>query len=539
LFSLNVHSNYSILKGTIRIEEIVDFARKTGNFYAVLTDDNGMYGLIQFAKKAEAAKIKPVLGAKIDAPNFSSQSAVVIAKNNDGYAELCRLITARKLKKDFQLDEALSNTSNNVFVITSSVELMRRLLKNKKPQNLFAELIITRKQKKQTKEVFNFARRNNLKVVASHPAYFLTPEDYLLHKTVSAIRLNSTLANLDEDSVEDEEYYLKSPLELENTWQALPEALRNAEFIARESNVNLKLGEFKYPYYPLPPDETAFSYLWKIAFKGLEERYQPITEEAVKRLNYELEVIDELGFSDYFLIVWDIVSTAKKRNMLTIGRGSAANSLVAYCLGLTQVDPLKHNLYFERFLNRARLSPPDVDIDFSWKDRDEIVRYVFEKYGYDKVAMISTTVTFRARSAFRETAKVFGVSDSEISRVSKFIPWTSARNLLQLKEKFPETTSLRLNSEPWKSILKIAARLGQFPRHISIHPSGIVISREPIVNYLALEYAKNKGLGLIVTQPDMYSVEDFGLVKIDLLSQRALGVLKDALKNIQQRESVV
>ncbi len=537
MFPLNVHSNYSILTGVLRIEEIVEFARKHGSSYAALTDNNGMYGLIKFARQSEAIGVKPVLGAMIDEEKSPQKSVVIIAKNNDGYAELCKLITARKLKEDFNLSEALKSISSNVFVITSSVELLKEAVKLKKlRENIFVELIATRRQRLRSRELYNFARQNNLNVIASHPAYFLKREDYLLHKVVTAIRLNSTLENLTERQLIDEEYYLKSPRELSETWKALPEALRNAEFIARHSNVQLELGKYKYPYYPLPPAETAFSYLWKIAFKGLEERYKPITDVAIKRLQYELEVIDELGFSDYFLIVWDIVNTAKKRNMITIGRGSAANSLVAYCLGLTQVDPLKHNLYFERFLNRGRLSPPDVDIDFSWKDRDEIVRYVFEKYGYDKVAMISTTVTFRARSALRETAKVFGVPNSEISKISKFIPWTSAKNLPELRKKFPEARSINLQREPWKSIVNIAYRLSEFPRHISIHPGGIVISRKPITSYLALEYAKNKGLGLIVTQPDMYSVEELGLVKIDLLSQRALGVLNDTIENIRKEK---
>lgn len=268
---------------------------------------------------------------------------------------------------------------------------------------------------------------------------------------------------------------------------------------------------------------THFHIYGNSALKGLSEKYQPITDKAVKRLQYELDVIDELGFSDYFLIVSDIIQEARRRKMVTIGRGSAANSLVAYCLDFTQVDPLEHNLYFERFLNRGRKSPPDVDLDFSWKERDEIVRYVFEKYGYSNVAMISTTVNFRARSAFRETAKVFGISEREISKYSKFIPWTSAQNLTVLAEKFPEAKSLKFENEPWKSIIGIASQLAGFPRHLSIHPSGIVITEKPITNYVALEYAKNKGLGLIITQPDMYPIEDMGLIKIDLLSQRSLG----------------
>jgi DNA polymerase III alpha subunit len=278
--------------------------------------------------------------------------------------------------------------------------------------------------------------------------------------------------------------------------------------------------------------KSSFELLITIAFKGLSKKFESIDDKTKNRLEYELNVINELNFVDYFLIVWDIVQEAKRRGMITIGRGSAANSLVAYCLELTQVDPMKLNLYFERFLNKARSGPPDVDIDFSWKERDEIVKYVFEKYGYERVAMISTTVTFRARSAFRETAKAFGISDREISKFRKKIPWTNAVNLPKISEMFPEAKSLGFDKEPWRTIVNMASRISDFPRHLSIHPSGIVITPTKITDYCALEYAKNKGLGLIITQPDMYSIEDLGLVKIDLLSQRSLGVLRDTLNTI-------
>ncbi len=535
MLTLNSHSIYTLLQGTISPETLIKTAKKWGSKYVSLTDTNGMYGLIPFAKMAGEEKIKPVLGAEINDPNNKNYIAVLLAKNNKGYSEICKIITARKLREDFSLVDILKKDLDNIFIITSSLELIKELTENKKGKNNFyAELIVTEKQKRKTRELYDYARENNLNIVASHPSYFLKPEDYIIHKTVSAIRLNSTLDNLTENDLVDEEFYLKHPSDLESTWKSLPEALWNAEYIAQQCNVDLEFGKYKFPVFSLPQGETAFSYLWKICFRGLEERYQPITEKAVRRLQYELDVIDELGFCDYFLIVWDIVKEAKNRRMVTIGRGSAANSLVAYCLGLTQVDPIKYNLYFERFLNRGRTSPPDVDIDFSWKERDEIVKYVYEKYGYDRVAMISTTVTFRARSAFRETAKVFGIADSEISKYSKFIPWTSAQNLPRLAEKFPEAKSLNFEQDPWKQIINIASRLSGFPRHLSIHPGGIVITEKPITNYVALEYAKNKGLGLIITQPDMYPVEDMGLIKIDLLSQRSLGVLRDTLKGINR-----
>ena len=535
MLSFHIHSNYSLLQGTITIEELVDFAKTYESPYASLTDTNGMYGLIQFAKKAEEVGIKPILGALINDIKDENKYAIFLAKNNLGYSELCKIITTRKLKENFSLLDVVKNVSNNLFILTSSIYLLEELLTcNRIHKNLYVELIVTEKQKAKTRVLYNFAKKNNLQIIASHPAYFLKREDYIIHRTVTSIRLNKTLENLDDNDLVDEEYSLKTPDEMKLIWKSLPEALWNMEFIAKNCNIDLQFNKYKFPVYPIPNSDTAFSYLWKICFQGLSEKYQPITDKAVKRLQYELEVIDDLGFCDYFLVVWDIIKEARRRGMMTIGRGSAANSLVSYCLDFTQVDPIEHNLYFERFLNRGRTSPPDVDLDFSWKERDEIVRYVYEKYGYSNVAMISTTVTFRARSAFRETAKVFGVSEHEISKFRKLIPWTSAKNLPHLSEMFPESKSLNFNDEPWKSIIKIASQLSGFPRHLSIHPGGIIITEKPITNYVALEYAKNKGLGLIITQPDMYPIEDMGLIKIDLLSQRSLGVLRDTLNSINK-----
>jgi len=536
MFTLHAHSTYSLLEGTIQLEELVAFAKKSGSRFVALTDTNGMYGLIQFFKIAREHNIKPVLGAYIDDPKEKNLYAIFLAKNNEGYTQLCKLITARKLKEDFSIIDIFNTPLPDLFIITSSIKLLRQIkIDLALRQNLFVELILTDKQKKKTRELYEYAKGNHLKIVATHPAYFVNRDDFILHKVVTAIRLNTTLENLSDSDIVDEEFYLKPSNEFKNEWKGLPEAVWNAEMLAQSCNVDLDIGKYKFPLYPLPTGETAFSFLWKIAFNGLQERYKPITEQAIKRLQYELEVIDEMGFADYFLIVWDIICEAKRRGMMHIGRGSAANSLVSYCLGFTEIDPIQHNLYFERFLNRGRLSPPDVDLDFSWKERDEIIKYVYERYGYDKVAMISTTVTFRARSAFREVAKVFGISENEINKFSKFIPWTSAKNLPDISDKFPETKSLDFKYEPWQTIVRVAAKLSGFPRHLSIHPSGIIITQKPITNYVALEFAKNKGLGLIITQPDMYSTEEMGLIKIDLLSQRSLGVLKDTMIKINQR----
>ncbi len=533
MYSLHIHSNYSFLSGTIPVESLIEKASQYNLRHLSLTDKNGMHGLIKFYKTAKDASIKPILGSLIDEPTDENTYAVFLAKNNKGYSELCKLITARQLKEDFSLFKELQTEFSNLFIITPSINLLKNIPHYK---NIFAELIVLPSKKKKNRSLYEFANENNIGLVPSHPVFMLNKDDFILHKVVTAIKNRTTIANLQPDDLADEEFYFKEPNELINTWKKIPGAMNNLSLICSNCDVDLEPGRTKFPQYSPPAGQTSFSFLWELAFKGLKEKYNKITKELTDRLQYELSVIDELNFSDYFLVVWEIVREAKRRGMMMIGRGSSANSLVAYCLGFVNVDPIKHHLYFERFLNRGRSSPPDIDLDFSWRERDELVKFVFEKFGYDKVAMISTTNTFRAKSAFRETAKVFGISDSEISEISKFIPWTDARNLPNVAEKFPESKMLKLNSEPWKSIIDIASRLANFPRHLSIHPSGIIITPTPVTDYTALEYASNKGLGLIITQPDMYSIEDLGLIKIDLLSQRSLGVLRDTMKSLKKEK---
>lgn len=533
MIHLHVHTNFSLLQGTIRIEELIQTCVKQNIKSIALTDTNAMNGLIQFAKQASECNINPVLGSCITDPDDEKRYVILLAKNNDGYSDLCKIITQRKLNDDFSILNIVSQVWKNLFIITQFIEFLENANKN---NSVYAEIISIKSNKKNTLKTYQFAIDNDIPIVATNPIYFLKEEDYEIHKLVSAIRLNKTIDTLDEKDLVDEEYYLKNQSDLEKIFKKIPEALTNSVLIANQCKVDLHFGDYKYPKFRSTQNENIPSLLSKIVNEGLEKKYSQITKKINDRLNNELEVIKEQHLSDYFLIVWDIVNEAKKRGMMFIGRGSAGNSLVAYCLGFTQIDPIKHNLYFERFMNKARKSVPDIDIDFSWKERDEIVKYVFEKYGFDKVAMISTTITFRARSAFRETAKAFGISEREISKYSKLIPWTNAVNLPNVTTKFPESRSLGFNKEPWKTIVNLASKIGNFPRHLSIHPSGIVITPNKITEYCALEYAKNKGLGLIITQPDMYSIEELGLIKIDLLSQRSLGVLRDTMEVLNKKE---
>jgi DNA polymerase III alpha subunit len=517
------------MQGTIPVADIIKKGKEYRLPAIALTDTNGMYGLVKFVKEALKENIKPLLGSLLTDISDEKISAVVLAKNNEGYAELCKLITLRKLNDDFSLVNILNGRSDNLVILSSSPEIITNL---KSKKNFYIQL--NSASGAHSKKLYELGKEKDIPHAAAPPVYFLEKEDYSLHKVVTAIRLNTTISNLNREDLADEEYYFKDPVRERTFWEKFPEAVSNTYRISENCNVDLEFNRHKFPEFDLPMNTDSHSYLQGIAYEGLYKRYKHVTQQAIDRLEMELEVIRDLNFSSYFLVVWDIVNEAKRRGMMIIGRGSAANSIVSYCLRLTDVDPLAHNLYFERFLNRGRSSPPDVDIDFSWKERDEIVRYVFDKYGYERVAFISTTVTFRARSAFRETAKVFGFPDSEISKFSKLIPWTNARNLPDVPEIFPEARSLNFKVEPWKSIVHYAARLADFPRHLSIHPSGIIITPLPVVNYTALEYAKNKGLGLIITQPDMYSIEDLGLIKIDLLSQRSLGVLRDTMDRLNE-----
>jgi len=526
MIHLHVHTNLSLLQGTIKIDDLVNTCLKKNIHSIAVTDTNAMNGLIQFAKKCYEANINPILGACITEKDNEKKYVIFLAKNIEGYSDICKIITQRKLNEDFSLNGVINQYWKDLILITPYIDAIKKV--NKK-NFLYAEIIPTLLNKKNALRTYQFAIENNIPIVASNPIYFLKKEDFETHKLVTAIKLNKTIDTIIKEDTVDEEYYIKDLAELEKVFKKIPEAIENSKIIAEQCKVDLKLNDYKYPIYKSNHKENPAILLNSIAYEGLRKKFKHINSVIKNRLDKELRIISESRLSDYFLIVWDIVNEAKRRGMMLIGRGSAGNSLVAYCLGFTQIDPIKQNLFFERFMNSARKSPPDIDIDFSWKERDEIVKYVFEKYGYDRVAMISTTITFRARSAFRETAKAFGISEREISKYSKMIPWTNAQNLPNISVKFPESRGLGFDREPWKTIVNLASKIANFPRHLSIHPSGIVITPSKITDYCALEYAKNKGLGLIITQPDMYSLEDLGLVKIDLLSQRSLGVLRDTM----------
>jgi DNA-directed DNA polymerase III PolC len=321
---------------------------------------------------------------------------------------------------------------------------------------------------------------------------------------------------------------------MQGLFKAFPEAISNTQKIVRQCQFSFELGHPIFPSIELPKGESSFSYLWKLCFEGATQRYQPLTQEVLKRLEYELKTIHELGFSEYFLIVKEIVDFCRQEHIPCVGRGSAADSLVSYVLGITQVCPIRHNLYFERFLNPQRKDPPDIDLDLCWKNRDRVLNFVYEKYGHQHTAMICTFNTFQGRSAIRDIAKTYGLPEDEIGKITKHLPFHAIDRLQEVINTLPELRELRSNLPLYEEIMRLAQRLADFPRHLSIHPGGVLIAPDKITRYTPLEVA---GKGIVIAQYDMYSIEKLGLVKMDLLGVRSLSIITDCLKSIKKRNS--
>jgi DNA-directed DNA polymerase III PolC len=371
----------------------------------------------------------------------------------------------------------------------------------------------------------------NIPLVATNNVHFLRPEEHLHHRAVNAIRTGSLLTTVAPPDITSPEAWFKPAAEMQRLFPDHPELLRATLEIAERCNLQLELGKLIFPEFPVPPEESPFSYLWKLTFEGARKRYRPLRSEVLSRLTHELEVIEKLSLAPYFLLVWDIVEEANRRGIPAVARGSAASSMVTYCLGISCVCPLRWGLYFERFLNVQRGDCPDIDIDICGARRDELLDYVYERWGAEHVAMIGSFITMHARLAVREVAKVFGVPPGEVNHFTKRLPHRPVRELLDAMQNLPECRNLPVHEEPWKTILQVALRLDDAPRHLGIHPCGTVISTKPLTNLVPLERATK---GIVVTQYDMNAIEALGLIKMDLLGQRGLTTMSLALDNIER-----
>ena len=522
---LHLHSNWSLLEGASAVDEYVEAAAAMGFPAIALTDTNALYGAVPFYKAAKSAGIKPLVGTEIVTP---SARAVLIAQNASGYKNLCRIITARQLAPDFDLAAAVEKYNEGTFVLSSDVPLLKCAAG--RVRNLYAELPATF-TKKRLREIFAAARELKLPLVAGCDVHFVKEGRERVQKVLAAIRENALVDNLPPSAVAPPSAYLRSPGEMEAFYKLVPEALANTRRIADECEFDFIFGKYHFPHAGVPAGESPFSYLSKLAFEGARERYMPMRPEVLNRLAHELDVIEKLNFPEYFLIVEDIVRCARSKGIPIAGRGSAADSLVAYCLGITVVDPIAYDLYFERFLNLSRTDCPDIDLDICWKRRDEVIEYVYKKYGHGRVAMISTYVTYQARSAFRDVARVWGLPLEEVDDLSKRLPHYGASDIEEAVKVIPEAVDFPIDEEPYRSIVAVAREIDGYPRHLGVHLGGLVIGDAPLTDYLPLEMATK---GIVISQYDMHPVEDLGLVKMDLLGQRALSVVDDTAKDVKR-----
>jgi len=526
LVPLSVHSRYSLMWGNSDIRTLCRSAAQMGYRRLALTDTDNLYGLWSFLAACRDEGIDPIIGAELTDP-VSKRRAVCLVENADGYSSLCRLLTCRHLERDFDLETAVIDHSRGLTVLTNDPGL----LKIWHAAGIFVAASMLRRPLFGGHPLRRMADYLQVPLVAAPGAFFLNPEDRVLHRLLRAIERNVSLSHLQEKDTAPADAWLARPEVYAERFSICPEAIRWSRQIAERLT-------FKGPDFGIvmPPwrgesGETAAACLRESVYAGALNRYGcELAEPVVERIENELRVIADMGFSAYFLVVHDIV----KKSPRTCGRGSGAASIIAYCLGITNVCPLKHNLYFERFLNPSRTDPPDLDIDFAWDERDSVIQAVLHRY-QGHAAMVSSHVLFQPRMALREVAKVFGLTEEEISAITKRMPFylhmadTSDTGCWPELQALPELKHMDY-PEPWPRILRLAWKLVGHPRYISVHPGGVVITPRPIDTYVPVERAAK---GVPVIQWDKDGAESAGLIKIDLLGNRSLGVIRDALHNIR------
>ena len=516
---LHTHSHYSFCRGANSIEDLCLAAKKRGMDTLALTDTNGIYGLFWFFEIAKETGIKPIIGTEIVSNGLR---AILLVQNRKGYSNMCRIISRRHQDKNFSLLNVLVQHNEGLFLLTDSMPLLNLLRSQVPEENLFVEV----QSGKRRVSLLNFSRSTGIPPVATNNVHFINQNDFALHRLLRAVDCNTSLSRLDPDELVPETCWLQTPAQMARMFPDCPEALENTKKIADLCLFELDLKGPIFPAYNGYSSSRSFEMLRKKCYRGAKKRYGNINSAVSERLEYELEIIRDKGFAPYFLVVRDIVQQSKR----TCGRGSAAASIVSYCLEITHVDPIANNLFFERFLNMGRKDPPDIDVDFPWDERDEILDYVFEKYGVHRTGMIANHVTFKARAAVREVAKIYGLPEAEINLVTKKL--SSLYRADRVRELVDNHPAYRYHQfdKPWNEILTLAEKLQGCPRNLSVHCGGVVITPNHINNYVPTEPAP-KGVNIVQWEKDQS--EEAGLIKIDLLGNRSLAVIRDALEAIK------
>ncbi len=566
---LHVHTEYSLLDGACRISGMMDRIKELGQNAVAITDHGVMYGCVDFYKAAKAADVKPIIGCevyvarrgmedRVHGIDDKSYHLVLLCENRKGYENLCLLVSEafqRGVYNKPRIDLELLQKHHEGLIALSAC------LAGAIPQYLLAEdydaaLSYTQKlsdimgegnlfleiqdhgideQRPVNQGVMRLARETGLPLVATNDAHYLRKEDAQMQDVLLCVQTNETLDNPDRMKFETEEFYLKSEEEMRALFPNCPEAIENTQVIADRCNMEFVFNEYHLPSFPVPEGYTNEEYFRKVCMDGFRERYPEAPAEYMDRLNYEIDVISRMGYTNYYLIVWDFIRYAKEQGIpVGPGRGSGAASIAAYCMHITEVDPMKYALIFERFLNPERVSMPDFDTDFCQERRGEVIDYVTRKYGADHVAQIATFGTMAARGAIRDVGRVLNFTYAETDVVAKQVPMMIPNKkhvtLVDAMEANPKLKEMYDTDDRVRTLIDTAKSLEGMPRNTSTHAAGVVITADPVCTYVPL----SKNEDTIVTQYTMTTVEELGLLKMDFLGLRNLTVIKDAQEQIRK-----
>jgi DNA polymerase-3 subunit alpha len=568
---LHVHSEYSLLDGANRIKDLPIRAKEMGMNAIALTDHGVMYGVIDFYKACIKEGIKPIIGCEVYVANRSrfnkeagldwNNHLILLAKNNEGYKNLTKLVSMGFTDGFYykpRIDKEILEKYHDGLICLSAClagEVNQAILKDDLEhasevalwfKNLFGEDYYLEVQNNGIKEqvlvnqkLIQLSSKLNIPLVATNDAHYSRREDAYNHEVLLCIQTGKKMKDEDRMRFETEELYLKTSEEMSDYFSNIPEAIENTVKIAEKCNVEFEFGHTILPNYDVPKEfETHYDYLKKLCDDGIKKRYgENPTKEILDRADYELSVINKMGYVDYYLIVWDYINYAKSVGIpVGPGRGSGAGSILAYAIGITDIDPIQYNLLFERFLNPERVSMPDFDVDFCYERRQEVIDYVCHKYGYDHVSQIITFGTMAARMVIRDVGRVLDIPYQEADRLAKMIPNELHITIPKALEQNRELKEAYETNEETKQVLDIAMALEGMPRQASTHACGIVITKEPVVNYVPL-YVNTKD-GSITTQYIMTTLEELGLLKMDFLGLRTLTVIQDAINLVKQNRGI-
>ncbi|MBR1673352.1 MAG: DNA polymerase III subunit alpha [Eubacterium sp.] len=564
---LHVHTGYSLLDGSARIPELVKRAKELGMDSLAITDHGVMYGAIDFYKECKKQGIKPIIGCEVYvAPNsrFDRETGsederyyhlILLAETNQGYSNLSKIVTRGFTEGYYykpRVDKEVLREFHEGIICTSAclqgevAFYLRKGFYDKAREaalsyveifgrdNFFLELQDHDMDEDQVVNsgLMRLSKDIDIPLICTNDSHYIYKDDWKAHDILLCIQTGKKVADRDRMRYGEGQYYLKSPEEMLEKFTYAREALENTHKIAERCNVEIVFGDQKIPKYDVPEGYTAFTYLEKLCMDGIKERYRPVTDELYERLKYELSVIQNMGYVDYFLIVWDFINYAKENGIAVgPGRGSAAGSIVSYCLKITNIDPIKYNLIFERFLNPERVTMPDIDIDFCYERRQEVIDYVSRKYGPEKVVQIVTFGTLAARNCIRDIGRVLDLPYNLCDSVAKSIPMEIGMNIDKAMVASPDFKKFYDTNEEVKFMVEMARKLEGLPRHASMHAAGVVIGREPIEEFVPL--CKNGDA--VTTQYNMTTIEELGLLKMDFLGLRTLTVIRDAVRSIERR----